>query len=178
MSRESRYLSKLLRHDSEDLIMDKNGYVKVSAVLKKLNINLDTLIEIVETNDKQRFAFDTHKMRIRANQGHSMDVDIDDMEIVTDIDILYHGTDMNLQKLIDSTGLKKMNRKHVHMSIDRFTATKVGKRKNKNILLYFIDAKQMIEDGIKIYKSKNGVYLTDYVDPKYFINRQLIYNNI
>lgn len=167
MSRESRYLSKLLRHNPEDLDMDKNGYVSVDQVLSKLNISLDTLNEIVKTNDKQRFAFNVNKTKIRANQGHSIDVDIDDMEIASNINILYHGTDVNLDSIITKEGLKKMNRQHVHMSYDLLTAKKVGKRKNKNVIIYYIDAGQMIKDGLKIFRSKNGVYLADYVDPKY-----------
>lgn len=171
MSRKSRYLSKLLRHNPEDLDMDKNGYVSVDHVLSKLNIHSIELDEIVESNDKQRFAYNDDKTKIRANQGHSIDVDIDDLEIVSNIDILYHGTDVNLDSIIMKNGLKKMNRQHVHMSYDLLTAKKVGKRKNKNVIIYYIDAGQMIKDGLEIFRSKNSVYLTNYVDPKYIVNQ-------
>lgn len=171
MKRESRYLSKLLRHNPENLEMDKNGYVSVDQVLSKLNITIDILNEIVESNDKQRFAYNDDKTKIRANQGHSLDVDIDDLKIMSTCSFLFHGTDANLNSVIMKEGLKKMNRQYVHMSYDLLTAKKVGKRKNKNVIIYYIDAGQMIKDGLEIFKSKNGVYLTDYVDPKYIVNQ-------
>lgn len=170
LNKKSRFLTKLLRHDPQDLSIDKLGYAKVKDILYKLDLTKDELIEIVDTNNKKRFEFNSDKTLIRATQGHSIDVNVD-MQLVklNDIKRLYHGTSLSIYiNAIKKEGLKSMNRLHVHLSDDVDTATNVGSRKGKDIVLIQIDAHQMLLDNIEIYKSSNNVYLTKYVDPKYF----------
>lgn len=167
--KNSRKLSYLLRHDSEDLNMDKNGYILVADLLKKLNITQQDLEEIVAENDKKRFSFDISGLKLRASQGHSIKVDVE-LKITRPPKILYHGTSQDsYNKIIKSGGLSKMNRLHVHLTDNKDTAYKVGKRYSKykepNILE--IDSAAMYTDGYIFYKSENDVWLTDNVPLKY-----------
>jgi len=132
---------------------------------KKVYFDIDILTEVVETNNKKRFTFNEDKTKIRANQGHSIDIDInlDPMEPPAE---LYHGTAIANIDLIRASGIEKRNRQHVHLSHELDTAKNVGSRHGKPIILT-IDAKQMQEDGCLFYISKNGVWLTDFIDPKY-----------
>lgn len=171
LNQKSRFLTKLLRHDPQDLVINEFGYIQVEQLLLKLNITKGQLIEIVDTNNKQRFEFNIDKTLIRATQGHSINVNVD-MSLVklNDIERLYHGTSDKFIIDIKKQGLKPMSRLHVHLSDDVDTGINVGSRKSKNIALIQINAKQMLLDNVKIYKSSNNVYLTEYVDPKYFIS--------
>lgn len=162
----SKYLTKLLRHDPEDLQMCKNGWISTKEVIKKLGISFRDLEHIVETDNKTRFSFDLHKSRIRANQGHSLKIDVELKEIIPP-DVLYHGTSSRFIDSIMKTGLEKRQRNHVHLSKDIETAEIVGKRHGGNLIILEIDCKQMYEDGIVFYMSENGVYLTEKVDKKY-----------
>jgi putative RNA 2'-phosphotransferase len=166
LKRISRRMSKILRHDTEGLSYTKDGWIKVSDLLSHLSITKTDLDWIVENNDKKRFTYDKHQLRIRASQGHTLDVSLE-MKKITDVDVLYHGTSQEIKHLILKEGLKPMSRTHVHMSKDIETATKVGSRKSSKIIILHIDSKSMIEDGKDIFISENGVYLTDYVEPKY-----------
>lgn len=163
----SRYLSKLLRHSPEDLKIDKNGWVNVSEILVKLKIKLEDLEKIVAENNKKRFAFNEDKTKIRANQGHSIEVDVELKEVIPP-DVLYHGTSKKNVKSILENGILKMNRLHVHLSSDLETAYFVGKRHGEPIT-FDIDTKTMYENGIKFYLSENKVYLTDDINPKYIL---------
>ena len=162
---KSRLLSKLLRHKPGDLPIDKMGWVPIISIMKKLNISQEELSEIVETNDKKRFAIEGEK--IRASQGHSINIDLGLKAEVPPF-ILYHGTGIKFLPFIMNQGIKKMNRQHVHLSIDMETANKVGSRHGKNTILE-VKSRHMHTDGIKFYKSENGVWLTEFVNPKYFI---------
>jgi len=164
---KSRFLSLILRHKPEKigLKMDENGWLKVSDITKKSDITMSEMKEIVETNEKKRFEFDTHEMRIRARQGHSKKVDLE-LEEKTPPDILLHGSNQKVKDKILKEGLNKMNRNHVHLSIDVETANKVGKRRGK-VVVFQVDSKKMSEDGHKFYLSNNGVWLTDKVGPEY-----------
>lgn len=162
----SKYMSLLLRHQPEDLVLDNNGYVDVSKLLVKLNITKEELDYIVETNNKKRFGYNDNQTLIRANQGHSVEINVE-YEKAYGIDYLYHGTSLEASKLILEEGLKRMGRTHVHLSKDVDTASYVAKRKGKSIVILEIDALSMKNDGIDIYVSENGVYLTDMVDKKY-----------
>jgi putative RNA 2'-phosphotransferase len=115
--KKSKYLTKLLRHEPEDLEIDKNGWTKTKDVIRKLTLSFQDLEKIVETNDKNRFSFDIHKQRIRANQGHSIDVDVELKEIIPP-HILYHGTSSKYIDSIYKTGLDKRKRNYVHLSKD------------------------------------------------------------
>jgi putative RNA 2'-phosphotransferase len=169
----SRLLSAALRHkpDILDIKLDKNGWVNVDELLFKLydvkghSIYLDDLIEIVETNDKKRFAFNEDKTKIRASQGHSVPVDLE-LKRQKPPSFLYHGTVRKSVNKILKSGMSKMSRHAIHLSVDTETAVNVGSRRGKPILLK-IFAGAMHVDGYKFYKSDNGVWLTDEVPAKY-----------
>ncbi len=165
MSNVSKKLSYILRHNHEPLEMDRNGWVDTDELIKHLGITLNELKKIVWTNNKQRFIFNEDGDKIRANQGHSLDVDVELKEEVPP-DVLYHGTSWESSTSIFTSGLKKMGRLHVHLSADKDTAWKVGRRHGRAVV-YAIDAEKMYGDGIKFYLSENGVWLTDYVDEGY-----------
>jgi len=164
----SRELSYLLRHDPDGLHMDKEGWVGVERLLAKVQITMEELEQVVDTNDKKRFAFNFNKSKIRASQGHSLKVDIG-LKPVTPPKFLYHGTASKNVKVILKKGLMKMKRQHVHLSPDYDTALDVAKRycKNDTPHIFKIDTYPMIVDYIRFYKSENGVWLCDYIDPKY-----------
>lgn len=165
----SKMLSLVLRHKPEKigLNLDPNGWALISDILEKFNIPIDMprLEEVVITNDKQRFSFNDDKTKIRANQGHSIDVDVE-LKAVTPPSLLYHGTVEKFVESIMTDGLKKMNRQYVHLSIDLETAIKVANRRGKAIVLE-IQAEEMTRNGHIFYLSKNGVWLTDHVPKEY-----------
>jgi len=175
LTKRSKFLSLVLRHKPEkiNITLDKNGWVPVLSLLSALDIyggmtlTLEELKEIVETNDKKRFAFSADGAMIRANQGHSVEVDLDWPEQTPDA-FLYHGTVQKYLDDIKAEGLKKMNRHHVHLSNDISTAINVGARRGQPVILV-IDAKSMCRNGHKFYLSDNGVWLTDRVPSKYII---------
>jgi putative RNA 2'-phosphotransferase len=110
---------------------------------------------------------DTDKQMIRANQGHSVEVDLA-LETITPPALLYHGTATRFLSLILATGLIKMSRQHVHLSADVDTALAVGKRHGKP-LVFVVDTMSMSRDGIAFYRAANGVWLTDHVPPQYLL---------
>ena len=168
LQKKSREMSYLLRHEPEDLKMDKNGYVLVTDLLKKLNISLQDLEEIISENDKKRFAFNNSKDMVRASQGHSIEVDVQ-LKATRPPRTLYHGTTVESYEKIKKTGLSKMKRLHVHLTDNKETAYKVGKRysKDKQPIILEIDSASMYTDGYKFYLSENGVLLTESVPVKY-----------
>jgi putative RNA 2'-phosphotransferase len=173
----SKFLSLVLRHKPEEigLLLDENGWANVDELIKKVNakgtnINIDLLTEIVETNDKKRFAFNDDKTKIRASQGHSIDIDLA-LQPIKPPDILYHGTATRFVESILKEGLSKQQRQHVHLSEKLETATAVGARHGKPTILV-VNAKQMQEDGFLFYKSENNVWLTESVGVKYIISNQ------
>jgi len=168
----SKFLSLVLRHAPEEihLILDNNGWADTAELIEKcktknIYFNIEELTEIVETNDKKRFAFNEDKSKIRASQGHSIDIEIG-LNPIEPPTYLYHGTSINTVDLIQESGIQKMNRQHVHLSQDTDTAIKVGSRHGKP-KVFKVNAHTMFEDGIKFFKSENGVWLTDFVDKKY-----------
>ncbi|NET89378.1 MAG: RNA 2'-phosphotransferase [Kamptonema sp. SIO1D9] len=168
----SKYLSYHLRHrpDKLGLQLAPGGWVAVEVLLAackqdKFLITARELEEIVSENDKKRFSFDSTGKLIRANQGHSIEVDLQ-LEPVEPPDILYHGTKEDAVKSILSQGLVKMSRHHVHLSTDLGTAKNVGKRHGKPAL-FAIDAAKMYRDGYTFYCSENQVWLIEKVPPAY-----------
>ena len=157
----------MLRHDPGHygVEMDKNGWVDTDPILSMFEISFDYLCELVATNNKQRFQMDLSNGRIRASQGHSIQVDLELKEKVPPIE-LYHGTCMNFTPNIDDFGLKKMNRNHVHLSDNVQTASEVGRRHGESFV-YVVEAQKMHIDGFKFYQSNNGVWLTDNVPTEY-----------
>ena len=167
----SKSLSYWLRHKPEKIgiLLDKEGWTDVANLVEKakteIEFTLDELKEVVKNCDKQRFSFSEDLSKIRASQGHTTDVEIKFQEI-TAPPILYHGTVEQFVDSIKKGGLKAMKRHHVHLSKDIETATKVGSRRGKPIILK-IDAKTMQDLGFKFYISDNGVYLTESVPKRY-----------
>lgn len=163
-----RHMSKLLRHDPEDLKLDSKGYCLVDDLLNKKGITKEELDWIVDNNNKKRFAYNEDQTKIRANQGHSSKLKFSiDMKESDRIEILYHGTALKNLTSILASGLNAGSRKHVHLSKSLETAKTVAKRHSKDIVILKIDSAAMRADGIKIYISDNNVYLTEYVDKKY-----------
>ncbi|WP_407404014.1 RNA 2'-phosphotransferase [Chryseobacterium sp.] len=168
----SKFLSLILRHQPETihLNLDEHGWANVEELRtksskKRIYFTLKELEEVVETNDKKRFIFNKDKTKIRANQGHSIDIDLA-LKPQQPPEYLYHGTaDVHVASILEK-GIEKRSRQHVHLSQDKETATKVGRRHGKPIILTIRTGK-MHEDGILFYLSENGVWLTDFVDPKY-----------
>jgi len=172
LKRTSKYITLLLRHnpEKEHLNMDKNGYVSVKQLLSRLKITKTDLDYIVDTDNKTRFSYSASKDKIRCNQGHSIDVDVE-LKEVKPPDILYHGTGWKSVESIFKNGIEKRERLYVHLSSDLETAEKVGKRHGE-LYIFKIDTKKMWEDGIKFYLSENKVWLTDFINPKYFISNE------
>ncbi len=134
----------------------------------KVDITKEELDWIVDTNNKKRFAYNEDETLIRASQGHSQTMKVDiPMELAPFTSVLYHGTATKNLGSILKNGLIPQSRKHVHMSNNMETATKVALRHSKDIVILKIDSARMRADNVKIYLSENGVYLTDTVEPKY-----------
>lgn len=166
----SKYLSKHLRHQPEriGLTLDEGGWVEIDALLGAaaahgFRITRDELDHVVATNDKKRFAIEG--TRIRASQGHSIDIDLD-LPSATPPPYLYHGTVARALDAIRAEGLRPMNRHDVHLSPDRETATRVGARRGRPVVLS-VDAGAMHRDGHIFHISANGVWLTQAVPPQY-----------
>jgi putative RNA 2'-phosphotransferase len=151
--------------------MDRNGWVNIQELIdntnkyKKMNLSIDIIKLIVANNDKQRFRISDDGKMIRANQGHSISIDLE-LENKTPPDILYHGTAARFLDSIWKEGLKPMTRQYVHLSSNEETAVKVGKRHGRPIVLH-IDAKIMCEEGYKFYLSENKIWLVKEVPIKY-----------
>ncbi len=170
----SKFLSLVLRHEPGKIgiTLDPQGWVAceqliAAATAHGMPFDQATLIEVVRTSDKQRFALSADGLRIRANQGHSIPVDLD-LRAATPPAILYHGTVDRFLDPIRKVGLIKGERHHVHLSENLLTAEKVGERRGEPIILH-VDAMAMAEAGFPFYRTENGVWLTDHVPPK-FIN--------
>ncbi len=168
----SKYLSKHLRHTPEriGLTLAPGGWVAVDDLLAacaqhRFPISRAELEEVVASNDKQRFAFDPSGTQIRANQGHSVDIDLQ-LEAQVPPAVLYHGTGHNSVAAIRAEGLRKMARHHVHLSADAETAQRVGARHGRPVV-FVVDAAAMHAAGFLFYCSSNGVWLVDHVPPEY-----------
>lgn len=166
--KKGKHLAFLLRHDKEALEdgrIDSQGWRKLSE-LKNLGYTTDEIETIVREDNKGRYEFSNDGRSIRARQGHSINVDVG-LKEATPPDTLFHGTAMRFIESIYKEGLKPQSRLYVHLSKDRETAYNVGIR-HGSPYIFEIDTKQMVEDGKKFFLSNNGVWLTDYVNPKYF----------
>ena len=168
----SKFLSLVLRHDPGKigLTLDKNGWVTVQELLDRLSehgepIDRATLDHVVATNDKKRFSFSEDGSEIRANQGHSIEVDLA-LPPKKPPDLLFHGTATRFLASIRETGLQSGSRQHVHLSQDEATATKVGQRHGKPVVLT-VRACEMQLEGITFFCSDNGVWLTNHVAPRF-----------
>lgn len=168
----SKFVSKVLRHEPESagLVLEPGGWVPVDDLLSGLakagtRVSREELESVVRLCEKQRFAFSDDGAKIRANQGHSTEVEMD-FEPIEPPAELFHGTAQATRPLILRDGLRKMARHHVHLSADTETATKVGRRHGKPVVLT-VDAARMRADGHAFYCSANGVWLVEHVPPQY-----------
>lgn len=174
-SKLSKLLSYYLRHNPSDLNlnMDTGGWVKIDEIIENSQgkFSRDILECIVETDNKKRYTISKDGKYIRANQGHSLDWVNVELEEVAPLDVLYHGTCEKYAKLIDESGIKKMNRNYVHLSSNIETAKNVGNRhahgKDNKLVVYEVNSKKMSSDGYKFYISENGVWLTEYIPTQY-----------
>jgi putative RNA 2'-phosphotransferase len=173
-TRSSKFLSLILRHEPArvGITLDPSGWTDVDALLAALArhghpLTREQLAELVASSDKQRFAMSADGTRIRANQGHSVDVELG-LPPATPPTFLFHGTVASALEGIQASGLEKRSRHHVHLSSDLGTATKVGSRRGAPILLT-IRAADMVAAGHVFFRSENGVWLTDRV-PAEFID--------
>lgn len=161
----------MLRHHPEKLglNLDAHGWADTRALIDAINaiqpFDMEQLEAIVRADPKQRYAFSPDKARIRANQGHSVPVDLE-LAPRTPPAILWHGTGERFVSAIMREGLNPMGRQYVHLSADPETAVKVGRRHGKPIL-FTLDAARMVSDGLLFYCSENGVWLTDAVPVQY-----------
>ena len=164
----SKFLSLVLRHKPETvgLVLDANGWADVDELLSLANkagrpLTRELLERVVAENDKQRFAFSDDGRRIRANQGHSVEIDLA-LEPAEPPEVLYHGTATRFLESIRATGLHAGNRQYVHLSPDEATAIKVGERHGKPVVLV-VQSRAMSSLGHSFYFSANGVWLTERV---------------
>ncbi len=174
MSRDretSKFISLILRHKpgTIGITLDKHGWANVdeliAGVSKTHPLDMAGLERIVAEDEKQRYSFNEDKTLIRANQGHSIPVDVE-LEKVEPPEILYHGTGEKFVASIDEQGLIPKSRLYVHLSGDEDTAHKVGQRHGKPVI-YTVKTGEMYRDGIAFYRSVNGVWLTKAVPVKY-----------
>ncbi len=174
LKKTSKFLSLVLRHRPEliGLEMDSAGWVNTRELLEKsklkgYNIDFDTLEEVVANNNKKRFSFNEDQSRIRANQGHSVNIELG-YEPVEPPEFLYHGTATRFINSIQRQGLLKRNRHHVHLSADLATAKSVGSRHGVPVILV-VRSKEMHKANHPFFISKNGVWLTEHI-PTEFID--------
>lgn len=168
----SVFISLVLRHKPEaaNIQLDEHGWAEVDALIEGIRktgrrIDIDTLKEIVRTDGKQRYSFNEDCTLIRANQGHSVSVDVE-LKEAKPPEILYHGTAERFMESIRQEGLRPMSRLYVHLSKDEATALKVGARHGKPVILK-VNAEKMQQDGFRFFLSENGVWLTDKVPASY-----------
>ena len=173
MKRTSVFISLILRHKPEviGIQLDGRGWARTDELIDGINrtgeytIDMQMLEEIVRTDEKQRYSFNEDKTMIRANQGHSVPVDVDLQETVPP-EILYHGTAEKYVAAIRREGLKPKSRLYVHLSKDTDTAVKVGSRHGKPYV-FKVAAGEMHRQGYRFFLSANGVWLVGQVPPAY-----------
>lgn len=167
----SKFISLILRHRPEviGITLDEHGWANVSELIAGVGrthaLDMSMLEEIVHTDSKRRYSFSEDKTLIRANQGHSVPVDVE-LEKVVPPEILYHGTGEKYTASVNVQGLLPMSRLYVHMSPDMDTARKVGQRHGKPVI-YVVKSGEMQKTGYDFFRSLNGVWLTKHVPAKY-----------
>lgn len=167
----SKFIALILRHKPETvgISLDEHGWANVDELIEGVNkthhLDRKLLERIVREDEKQRYSFNEDKTLIRANQGHSVPVDVELEECVPP-DVLFHGTGEKYVSSIWEKGLLAKSRLYVHLSADVETALKVGQRHGKPFV-FVIDGRQMHADGYRFYRSVNGVWLTREVPVRY-----------
>ena len=175
---QSKFLSLVLRHQPETIgvSLDTNGWIDIEVLLGAMaqhgrKLSREDLERLVRESDKQRFALSEDGKRIRANQGHSVEVDLA-LVPQPPPEILYHGTVDRFLDSILATGLRKGERHHVHLSANRETAEKVGQRRGKPMILE-VRSGDMHRAGVPFYLSDNGVWLVDHVPPQFIAQKEV-----
>lgn len=168
----SKFLSYVLRHHPESLglTLGEGGWVSVELLLDACardgrSLDRATLERVVRESSKQRFALSPDGASIRANQGHSLDVELG-LGAVTPPDVLYHGTVERFLAAIRREGLQRGQRHHVHLSADKTVAASVAQRRGQPVVLE-VDAAAMAREGFVFYRSDNGVWLTHEVPARF-----------
>lgn len=177
LKKTSIFISLILRHNpgAIGISLDEHGWASVEELISGINktkgygLDMETLEEIVRTDNKQRYSFNEDKTLIRANQGHSINVDVE-LKEAEPPEQLFHGTGERFADSIRREGLKPMSRLYVHLSKDRETAEKVGSRHGKPHI-FFVHSGRMFRAGYKFYLSENGVWLTKTVPPEFLEER-------
>ncbi|MBR2675907.1 MAG: RNA 2'-phosphotransferase [Solobacterium sp.] len=170
-TKTSRFLSLILRHHPETIgiTLDRHGWADVAELLNGISksrpFSMEILERIVANDEKQRYSFNEDHTKIRANQGHSVPVDVE-LEQYEPPEVLYHGTGEKYVSSILQQGLKPKTRLYVHLSSDTVTARKVGQRHGKPVV-FLVLAGEMARCGIPFYRSRNGVWLTETVPVNY-----------
>lgn len=173
LTNTSKYLSLILRHKPEaiGITLDEHGWADVKLLIEGIGkthpFDRETLEEIVRTDNKKRYSFNDDKTLIRANQGHSIPVDVE-LPVEEPPEYLWHGTGQKFEVSIDKMGLIPKSRLYVHLSADRETAIKVGSRHGTPVV-YRVDTGRMAGDGYIFYRSVNGVWLTKEVPAGYLL---------
>jgi putative RNA 2'-phosphotransferase len=177
MKQISKYLARLLRHDPRAgaLSLDEAGWAPAEAVIEAVarrfgGFDRAALEDLVRTNDKQRYAFDETGARIRANQGHSIPVDLG-LEPLDPPPLLFHGTSRLALPSILREGLRPGRRRHVHLSADLETARKVGDRRRGETVVLTIRSGAML--GHHFFRSANGVWLIEHIPPQFITVEEL-----
>ena len=173
MKNTSQFISLILRHKPESIgiSLDEHGWADVKKLITGVNrskdhfLDMETLEEIVQSDEKQRYSFNEDHTLIRTNQGHSIPVDVELEERIPPEEI-YHGTGEKYVSPIDEQSLIPKSRLYVHLSADVSTAKKVGSRHGRSVI-YTVDCKKMTEDGYKFFLSANGLWLTKSVPAGY-----------
>ncbi len=162
---KEKKLAFLLRHDTS-YAFDSHGWREVSDLEKNHGFSQEELISIVAESNKQRFEFSGDRQRIRARQGHCINVDVELKEEMPP-EYLYHGTSTSIVPKIMEEGLCRMSRQYVHLSVDELTARQVGARRKCEVVILKISARKMREEGYKFWLSRNNIWLTEMVPPQY-----------
>ncbi len=170
LTKVSKYLSFVLRHQPEviGIKLSKDGWADIDELIDKItefDLNRELLNIVVETNDKQRFGISPDGKYIRANQGHSVNIELG-LDVAEPPLVLIHGTADKFWPLIQKQGLVKGLRHHVHLTESKAVAKSVGGRYGKPMLLS-VDAKAMASAGFEFFKTANNVWLVDKVPTQY-----------
>jgi len=164
----SKYMSYLLRHNPENLKMNKEGFVRTSDLLKNVrkryNVDEDFIKEVVEKSDRRRFQIVGEK--IRAIYGHTIDVETK-FPVDEKVRFLYHGTTERSASRILREGLKPMKRRWVHLSATPEIARDVGRRRTLKPIILVVDAEKARREGTRFYRATNQVYLSEMVPSKF-----------
>lgn len=166
-----KFVALILRHKPETIgiTLDEHGWANVDELIegiaKTRTFDMEMLEEIVATDNKQRFSFNEDHTMIRANQGHSIPVDVE-LKKLSPPEVLYHGSAIKYEEAIDDIGLIPKSRLYVHLSKDYDTAVKVGSRHGKPVI-YKVYSGNMDKDGYEFFLSENGVWLTKSIPTKY-----------